>query len=102
MAAAVPAAIQSARFGARPASDSSPAAFCRELGRAAGVRRALFLDDDLCRLRAKVCPFGWGFSSFSCPSLSPSMTELAAFSETDPALYLRNVQKSPAIGHPTL
>jgi hypothetical protein len=58
MVAATPAAIQAARFGVLPAAGSSPGASCREPGCfAAGVCRALFLVDDLFRLRAKVYPF---------------------------------------------
>jgi hypothetical protein len=58
MAAATPAAIRAARFGAPPARGSS-AASCRELGCfAAEVFCAFFLGGVLLRLRAKVFPFG--------------------------------------------
>src|SRR5262245_11504929 len=75
MAAAMPAAIQRARFDGAPARDSPLAASCAGADCAGVGFCRVFLPGALCRLRAKVCPFvRVGRSSLSCPSLSPSMT----------------------------
>src|SRR6476660_2778000 len=94
MAAAAP-AIQRARFDVPPARGPCPAASCAGADRAGvGFCRA-FLPGALCRWGANVFPFWW-LSSFSSPSLPPSMTELPS-RETDPAGRFEISQRGTAL-----
>ena len=125
MAAATPAAIQAARFGA-PRARGSSAASCRELGCfAAEAFCAFCLGGVLLRLRAKVFPFGWGGAACHAPvsrRQSPSWRlwrdrprRLFEIGQRGSALTALNfhertglnprfayVQKRPAIGLPTV